>query len=98
MSRPPRHHAADSLGHRPANGSTVNHSSTVVITANATDNRAVSKVQFYVNNVLKCTDTTASYSCAWAVPRAKGVKYTLTVRAYDSSNNTASASVSVRSR
>ncbi len=82
----------------PANGSTVNHSSTVVITANATDNRAVSKVQFYVNNVLKCTDTTASYSCAWAVPRAKGVKYTLTVRAYDSSNNTASASVSVRSR
>ena len=82
----------------PANGSRVNHSSTVTITAKATDNRAVSKVLFYVNNVLKCTDTTASYSCAWAVPSTKGVKYTLTVRAYDSSNNTASASVSVTSK
>jgi hypothetical protein len=58
----------------------------------------VSKVVFYVNNVLKCTDTTAAYSCAWAVPSSRGVKYTLTVRAYDSSNNTASATVSVTSK
>ena len=31
------------------------HSTTVTIAATAADNRAVSKVSFYVNNVLKCT-------------------------------------------
>ena len=82
----------------PANGTRVNHSSTVTIAARATDNRAVSKVEFYVNGVLKCTDTTSSYTCAWAVPSVKGVRYTLTAKAYDSSNNTASATVSVTSR
>ena len=68
------------------------------IAATAADNRAVSKVLFYVNNVLKCTDTTASYTCSWAVPSQRGARYTLTVRAYDSSNNTASASVTVTSK
>jgi subtilisin family serine protease len=82
----------------PAGGSSVTHSSTVSVAATATDNRAVSKVLFYVNNVLKCTDTTASYTCNWAVPSQKGVKYTVTVRAYDSSNNTASTSVTVTSK
>ena len=82
----------------PAGGSSVNHSSTVSITATASDNRGVSKVQFYVNNALRCTDTTASYSCSWSVPSQRGVKYTLTVKAYDSSSNTASASVTVTSR
>ena len=82
----------------PANGSSVTRNSTVSITATATDNRAVSKVQFYVNNVLKCTDTTASYTCSWSVPSQRGVKYTVTVKAYDSSSNTASASVTVTSR
>ena len=82
----------------PVNGSSVTHSTTVGIGATAADNRAVSKVLFYVNNTLKCTDTAASYNCSWAVPSQKGVKYTLTVRAYDSSNNTASASVTVTSK
>jgi hypothetical protein len=82
----------------PSNGSSVSRSSTVSITATASDGRGVSKVQFYVNNVLRCTDTAASYTCSWAVPSQRGVKYTLSVRAYDSSNNTASASVTVTSR
>jgi hypothetical protein len=82
----------------PANGSSVTHSSTVSIAATASDNRAVSKVLFYVNNVLKCTDTTASYTCSWAVPSQRGARYTVTVRAYDSSNNTTTTSVTVTSK
>ncbi len=82
----------------PANGATVTHSSTVTIAATAADNRGVSKLQFYVNNVLKCTDTTASYTCSWAVPSGRGVRYTLLIKATDASNNTASASVAVTSK
>jgi hypothetical protein len=82
----------------PAAGSSVTHGTTLSIAATATDNRAVSKVLFYVNNVLKCTDTTTSYTCSWAVPSQKGVRYTVTARAYDSSNNTTSTSVTVTSK
>jgi hypothetical protein len=82
----------------PTSGGSVAHSSTVSITATASDNRGVTRVLFYVNNTLKCTDTTASYSCSWSVPNQKGVRYTLSVRAYDSSNNSSSASVTVTSK
>jgi hypothetical protein len=82
----------------PAAGSSVTRSSTVSIAATATDDRAVSKVLFYVNNVLKCTDTTASYTCSWSVPSQRGARYTVTARAYDSSNNTATTSVTVTSK
>ena len=77
-----RHDAPDaSRITRPTNGSTVTRSTSVTIAATATDNRSVARVLFYVNNTLKCTDTTSAYSCAWAVPSARGVKYTIRVRA-----------------
>ena len=82
----------------PPKGSLVSRGSTVTITANASDNRAVSKVEFSVNNVLKCATTTSPYSCGWAVPSRKGVKYTLMVKAYDTSGNTATASEAVTSK
>jgi hypothetical protein len=82
----------------PTNNATVNRSSNVTIAANASDNRAVVRVEFYVNNSLRCTDTTAAYSCVWAVPSARNQTYTLRVRAYDSSNNFTDASVSVTAR
>lgn len=82
---------------RPTNGSTVSRSSNVTISATAADNRKVDRVLFYVNNTLRCTDTTSSYSCTWPVPSARGVKYTIRVRAYDTSNNFAEKSVVVTS-
>ena len=48
---------------RPTNGSTVSRNTSVTIAATATDNRSVARVLFYVNNTLKCTDTTSAYSC-----------------------------------
>lgn len=83
---------------KPTNGSTVSRSTNVTIAATATDNRSVARVLFYVNNTLKCTDTTSAYSCAWAVPSARRVTYTLRVRAYDGSNNYAEKSVTVTSK
>jgi hypothetical protein len=82
----------------PSNNAQVNRNSTVTISANASDNRAVARVEFYVNNSPRCTDTTAAYSCVWSVPGARNVTYTLRVRAYDTSNNFTDTTVSVISR
>jgi hypothetical protein len=79
----------------PANGSTVKRGTTVTITAAASDNVAVTKVEFSVNGSLTCTDMTAPYTCNWSVPGKPNVKYTLTTKAYDAANNTAASSVSV---
>ncbi len=70
----------------PPNGSIVLRRSTVVIVADAHDNVGVTFVQFLVNNVLTCTDTTAPYQCSWVVPNRKGL-YTLTARAFDKAGN-----------
>ena len=82
----------------PSNNAQVARGTTVTIKASASDNRAVSKVEFSVNNALKCTRTAAPFTCAWAVPNQRGVKYTLTAKVTDSSGITASASVVVTSR
>ncbi|MDO8435122.1 MAG: Ig-like domain-containing protein, partial [bacterium] len=82
----------------PTNGSTVPRSTTVTIQATASDNVGVAKVEFYVSNVLKCTDVVAPYSCAWPVPARKGVSYTILGKAYDAANNTATHTVTVTSK
>ncbi len=71
----------------PVNNSQVDRSSVVTITANATDNVAVQRVEFYVSNALKCTDTAAPYSCNWTVPGAKNKVYTLFTKAFDAAGN-----------
>lgn len=71
----------------PLNNSTVTKNSTVSITAAATDNIGVTRVEFSVNGVLKCTDTISPYKCSWKAPAAKGKTYTLNGKAYDASNN-----------
>ncbi len=47
----------------PAKGSTV--TGTTTITASASDDVAVSRVEFWVDGALKGADTTAPYSYAW---------------------------------
>src|SRR6266487_4064517 len=73
----------------PLNASTVKHGTTVTITATASDNVGVSKVEFSVNNSLLCTDTTAPYTCAWTVPGKRGTTYTITAKVYDEAGNSA---------
>lgn len=77
----------------PTDGSTVPRNSTVTITADASDNIGVTRVELYVNSVLKCTDTASPYSCNWKVPGATGRAYALQARAYDAAGNIGLSSI-----
>jgi len=77
----------------PLNNTTVTRKSTVSITASATDNVGVSKVEFYVNAVLQCTDTSSPYLCSWKVPGVKGKIYKLYAKVFDTSNNVVSSPI-----
>jgi len=83
----------------PANGSVFARRTNVTITATASDNVAVTKVEFYVDNSRKCTDTTAPYSCVWQIPNKVGSSYTIQARGYDAKNNIGtSTSITLRSQ
>lgn len=82
----------------PLNGASVTRKSATLIQASATDNVAVAKVQFYVNNNLLCTDTSAPYSCSWSVPGKPNAGYTIIAKGYDTSGNTSSSSVTVTAK
>lgn len=82
----------------PVNNTTVTRGATVTVTATASDNVAVTKVEFYINSSLKCTDLTSAYSCRWKVPGVKGVGYTVLAKAYDASGNIRTSTVSVTSK
>ncbi|MDO8413733.1 MAG: S8 family serine peptidase, partial [Gallionellaceae bacterium] len=74
----------------PANGALVRKS--VTVTASATDNLAVARVEFYLNpttsNTLLCTDTAAPYDCAWNTAALADGSYVLQAKAIDTSGNT----------
>lgn len=82
----------------PANGSSVLRNTTVNITALASDNVGIAKVEFYVRGTLTCTDLTSPYNCSWKVPAKPRVIYTLQVNAYDTAGNTASSSIQVTAK
>jgi len=77
----------------PAAGATV--SGTATISATASDNVGVSKVEFYVNGVLKATDTASPYSYAWNTTAVANGSYTLLAKAYDAAGNVGQSSASV---
>ena len=82
----------------PANGAIVTRKSNVTITATASDNVGVTRVDFLVNNTLQCSDTTAPYSCVWRVPGAANKTHQLQARAFDAAGNSATASIQVTAR
>ena len=67
-------------------------SGTVTFSATATDNVGVSKVEFYVDNVLKGTDTTSPYSMTFDSKTLTNASHALTAKAYDAANNSAVSS------
>jgi chitodextrinase len=77
----------------PAASATV--SGQVDVTANASDNTQVAKVEFYVNSQLVGSDTTAPYAYKWDTTLSPNNTYTLLAKAYDSTGNTASDTRSV---
>jgi hypothetical protein len=82
----------------PLSGSTVARNSTVTIRASASDDVSVAKVEFYVDNTLKSTDTLAPYSYDWKVPGSPNKSYTLSAKAYDAQGNATSAGVTVTAK
>jgi hypothetical protein len=78
----------------PANGATV--SGTVSVTASASDNVGVTKVEFYLDSVLKSTSTTSPYSWSFNTTTVANGSHTLQSKAYDAAGNIgSSATISV---
>ena len=76
----------------PATGSIL--TGVVVITAEATDNKEVSHVEFYVDGQLKSTDLVKPWAYSWNTDEyADGNAHTLFAKAYDSANNEGLSSV-----
>lgn len=72
----------------PTEGVTV--TGTVPISATASDNIGVDKVEFYLNSTLLGTDITAPYGLDWNSASMTNSTYTLTAKAYDVAGNFAS--------
>jgi hypothetical protein len=78
----------------PQNGASV--SATFTIAASANDNVGVSRVEFYVDGVLRGTDTTAPYSYAWDTTTFANGTHSIFSRAFDFASNVGtSATVTV---
>ena len=73
----------------PANGATV--SGTTNVTASASDNVGVTKVEFYLDGALTSTSTTSPYSWSWATTGSANGSHTLQSKAYDAAGNTGSS-------
>jgi hypothetical protein len=69
----------------PANGATV--SATVNVTANASDNVGVSKVEFWLDGSLRATDMSSPYAWSWDTSTATNGAHALVSKAYDAANN-----------
>ncbi|MCM0083348.1 Ig-like domain-containing protein [Geomonas sp. Red32] len=77
----------------PSNGGSV--TGVVQLTASASDNVGVTKVEFYVNGALQATDTSTPYVYNWDTSALSAGSYTLTAKAYDAANNAGQSSISV---
>ncbi len=74
---------------KPLTGSTVPRNTTIVLSAQATDNDAISSVNFYINDSQQCSVKIAPYNCNWRVPARKNISsYTIRATATDLSGNT----------
>ncbi len=82
----------------PSIGAVVLRNTTLTITATATDNVGVSKVEFYVNDKLLGTATSSPYVWSWKVPGKNNVSYVIKAVAFDAAGRTASATSTVTAR
>jgi subtilisin family serine protease len=57
------------------------------IRASASDNVGVARVEFYVDLVGQCVDTTAPFTCNWIVPPGRRLFYLLEAVAFDAAGN-----------
>jgi len=81
----------------PTDGALLRANSQVTVTASASDNVGIAKVEFYVNGALKGSDTIPPYTVTFKVSPRSGVSYTVEAKACDSAGNTASHSIRMTS-
>ncbi|MES2298713.1 MAG: Ig-like domain-containing protein [Pseudomonadota bacterium] len=67
-------------------------SGTITLSATASDNVGVTKVEFYVDNVLKGSSTTSPYALALNSTTLSNASHSLTAKAYDAAGNVGSSS------
>lgn len=67
-------------------------SGTITLSATASDDVGVSKVEFYVDGALKGTDATAPYSMTLDSTALTNTSHTLVAKAYDAANNIGTSS------
>jgi parallel beta-helix repeat protein len=77
----------------PASGATV--TGTVVISAAATDNKAVTEMTILVDGIVKATSTTGSISYSWNTTGLRAGSHAIRVSAGDAAHNTGSGNISV---
>ena len=78
----------------PTGGATL--SGTATVSADASDNVGVSKVDFFAGSTLIGSDTTSPYSVSWNTAGVANGSYSITSKAYDAAGNVGtSAAVSV---
>jgi chitodextrinase len=75
----------------PATGATV--SGTTTVSADASDDRAVTRVEFYLDNVLQFTDAGAPYAWSWDTTAAANGGHMLTTKAFDAAGNAGSSAI-----
>ena len=75
----------------PTEGATV--SGTTTVTASASDNVSVTKVEFYLDGALTATDTTSPYSWSWNTTASTNAAHTVTSKAYDAALNVGTSTV-----
>ena len=71
----------------PASGTTYTTAQTVTISASASDNVGVTRVEFRDGGVLRGTDTAAPYSFSWGFTSANNGTHSWTAQAYDAAGN-----------
>ena len=69
----------------PGSGAVLN--GTVAVAASASDNTAVSRVEFEVNGVLQATSTQAPYGFNWNTSAVANGSYSISAKAYDVAGN-----------
>ena len=77
----------------PANDATV--SGSVNVTANASDNVGVARVEFYVDSVLQNTDTISPYGFTWDSTKVANGNNSIDARAFDAAGNKQADTVTV---
>jgi hypothetical protein len=65
----------------------------VIAKASASDNVAVTKVEFFVNGSLKCSDSTSPYSCTFKMPEGNNIQ--VMAKSHDAAGNSKESEIIV---